>query len=315
MGGMHERDHVNTFKVLLGSAAIKEPSFNFRGAHRVQLAVGDDDARRALGRVRAGTRPTGALPNLGARRATVARNTGAPREPLRPVANAESSAVSGSPPHVENQSDQGRVGRRRTVRRGTRARARAAEDGRRSRPRRRRRSRIHPQQHRPPGTLVGLAPWLARETGGTARGRGRRLRGHEVGRVDDLDDLAIRKRNVKRHRGREEPRQPSDPSRATRLDTVNRQRREPALSTSTTRRSGIGRDPRHHRTAGSHAIKRSTAASATVSRQCRDRVAPPRHRRRDNVARCVPSLSRPRRARAGYPRQRSPTPSLTEPSP
>jgi len=31
---MHERDHVNTFKALLGSAAIKEPSVNFRGGHR-----------------------------------------------------------------------------------------------------------------------------------------------------------------------------------------------------------------------------------------------------------------------------------------
>lgn len=29
--GMHERDHVKAFKALLGSAAIKEPSFNFRG--------------------------------------------------------------------------------------------------------------------------------------------------------------------------------------------------------------------------------------------------------------------------------------------
>ncbi len=29
--GMHERDHVKAFRALLGSAAIKEPSFNFHG--------------------------------------------------------------------------------------------------------------------------------------------------------------------------------------------------------------------------------------------------------------------------------------------
>lgn len=29
--GMHERDHVKAFRALLGTAAIKEPSFNFRG--------------------------------------------------------------------------------------------------------------------------------------------------------------------------------------------------------------------------------------------------------------------------------------------
>ena len=29
--GMHERDHVRAFRALLGTAAIKEPSFNFRG--------------------------------------------------------------------------------------------------------------------------------------------------------------------------------------------------------------------------------------------------------------------------------------------
>jgi Ferritin-like domain len=29
--GMHERDHVKAFRTLLGSAAIKEPSFNFHG--------------------------------------------------------------------------------------------------------------------------------------------------------------------------------------------------------------------------------------------------------------------------------------------
>ena len=108
---------------------------------------------------------------------------------------------------------------------------------------------------------------------------------------------------------------PSRPIQAeTRIDRVNRERREPALPASATRRSGIGRD-RHPRTAGSHAM----SARPQRPRQCRVRVAttsrPGDRRCRDRVAGRVPSPSRPRRARAGYPRQRSPTPSLTGPSP
>ena len=66
---------------------------------------------------------------------------------------------------------------------------------------------------------------------------------------------------------------------------MSRERREPALSTPATRRPGIGRGPKHPRTAGSHAMSarpqrprqcRGSVATASRagSRRCRDRVAP-----------------------------------------
>jgi hypothetical protein len=100
--------------------------------------------------VRAGTRPTGALSNFGARRATVPRSTGAQHVTSaasvngtgRPVGKADGSAVSGSPPYVDVSPTKGR-----TVRRRRRQRMRRHQ--------RRRDGADHEsthQQHRPPET-------------------------------------------------------------------------------------------------------------------------------------------------------------------
>ena len=165
------------------------------------------------------------LSNFGARRATVARST-APSAYVGGVGQRHRRAGSESRRQRSHrlsdvrrcQSDQGR-----TVRRGfARARARARDRGWEKRWEKISAAATalitNPptNKHWPPGTLVGLAPWRAREAGRSVRARRRRLQGHEVRRVDDVDDIAIRRQIIKRLGSREESRQPSDPSRVTR---------------------------------------------------------------------------------------------------
>ena len=277
MVGTHEPDHVKTFTALLGSAVIKEPSFNFAGvtgnskafrgtavafedlatgankeqAPLIQFREATDDRGRspaASPRCRSEGRPSRPAPrvrrhgrvrgrrrrcssclrgsvlesarpeppsNFGARRATVARST------------APSAYVGGVGQRHRRAGSESRTQRSQRLSDVRRCQSDHRQEGVRARARDRGWEKISAaatalitnpptNKHWPPGTLVGLAPWRAREAGRSVRARRRRLQGHEVRRVDDVDDIAIRKRIIKRLGSREESRQPSDPSRVTR---------------------------------------------------------------------------------------------------